>query len=304
MKVKYVVLGLVLLVLYIVLVSLLGSKEDDQVHLADEWEQTGGQLVHTQEYQLKLFQAEWRNRTARLETFLSTISSYSKPWFTLSRQASKENIREQIFVDHTKRCGERYSFRIRNYIWGDDIGTSTIDVKVVSNNEGIELVETATNLDPSPAVRASSILKLEKDVHPCKADKWSKETRITDVVFRPQVSTCQDLSDFFPDLWKDYPHLQNQEVSMREPEWWWQLSQHGRFSDGTKWKSAFTLRYDSLEEAKVGYDPKQRGEWSLRIYASDEGRGPWNEPLVDEINKLYFRLVEALGSDKEWPCED
>jgi hypothetical protein len=120
------------------------------------------------------------------------------------------------------------------------------------------------------------------DIHPCKSDKWSKETRVTDVEFAPLIRTCGDVRQYL-DLWDNFPNKYNEPVKMRNPEWWWQLSQHGRLSDGTKWKSAFTLRYSSLRHAIFSTEaPSPRYERKLKLV------------MVIEKNLSYLSVIFSL----------
>ena len=47
----------------------------------------------------------------------------------------------------------------------------------------------------------------------------------------------------------------------------------------------------------------RRGEWSLRIYASEDGRGAWKNIVVDATEEFYLRAIQHFGDDNEWPCQ-
>jgi len=275
--------------------------EKEQKQQADQWEQTAGELVHTREYQLKLLSREWSNRFDQLNYMILRINKHADSLFELSVLNSTENVREQIYIDKTSSCGHRETIRIRNYVWGDQAQTSTIDNKLVSP-EGVDLLD-AFDLRPPESLKKTSIRKLEQDVHPCKSDKWSLELRLTDIPFQPVLSTCRDVQQYFPYLWISFGDKLESAVKMRKPEWWWQLSQHGKMADGTKWKSAFTLKYPSKDSAIGGVEePLPRGEWSVRIYASNNGLGDWNPTTLIKFDHFYENLLNEFGSAEEWPC--
>ena len=224
--------------------------EKNGLHFADEWEHTGGLLVNTREYQLKLNSEDWKDRYKTLDDFIRKISSLSEGLILLDKHYSQENVREQIYIDKTDRCGRTESIRIRNYVSGYQKGTSTIDLKYVSQNSKENIL--SKNITVKDEFKETSIFKLEQDVHPCKSNKWSKELRITDIPFQPIFQYCYQIKNIFPFLW-NYSETLDLEVKMRNPEYWWQFSQHGRLYDGSKWKSAFTLKYNSINDAINSY---------------------------------------------------
>ena len=75
---------------------------------------------------------------------------------------------------------------------------------------------------------------------------------MTDVPFDLRFEKCFQLKEYFPETWNHTPELMNETVSMKNPEIWWQFEQHGRLKDNTKWKSAITLKYKTIEEAISG----------------------------------------------------
>ena len=67
--------------------------------------------------------------------------------------------------------------RLRGYTRGGGGGGATLDVKVVSQH-GLRRRLGADFLEVTPALAAAAVQKTEQDVHPCKADKWSREARV------------------------------------------------------------------------------------------------------------------------------
>lgn len=46
----------------------------------------------------------------------------------------------------------------------------------------------------------------------------------------------------------------------------------------------------------------ESGEWSLRVYAQDSGKGEFNATLIQQVDEFYIRAISTLGSQNEWPC--
>ena len=306
------ILGVVTIFMYLYFIfgtlyieHFVGEKESEEIIVkylyADEWEHSRGETVFTREYQIKLNSTQWKNRKNQLNFVVKTINEYADGLFYISQNKGEENVREQIYIDKTSNCGHKETIRIRNYLWGFQKNKSTIDNKYVSQ-EGLDLLH-PINLFAPKKLNKTSIMKIEQDVHPCKDDKWSKELRLTDVPFQPYFNFCKEIKEYFPYLWIDFDEFGDNTVKMRKPEFWWQFSNHGFLIDGTKWKSAFTLKYSSYDDAVHGItEPLPRGEWSIRIYATDEGRGAWDYEIVDLFDHFYLDMLGEFGSDNEWPC--
>ena len=234
---------------------------------ADEWEHTRGVMVHTKEYQVKLRSFDWEDRKAQAKRFLHKMKELSEGMFPFSWSASQEDVREQYHLGKISNCGRKHALRLRRYVWGHQLNTSSLDCKM-SSREGRDSVF-QQKIGTSETHLATSIHKFEQgctaqnsamrthsllssDIHPCRPVKWSQEFRVTDVPFDKKLCTCKDLLEYFPELWNGKTEDEEAPVSQGTPEIWWQLEQHGRLADKTMWKSAVTLKYNSIAEAIAG----------------------------------------------------
>ena len=57
-------------------------------------------------------------------------------------------------------------------------------------------------MEPSDDQLRNSSQKLEHDIHACET-KWSRETRVKDIPYKPHYNTCGDFHQLFPYLWSD-----------------------------------------------------------------------------------------------------
>ncbi len=69
---------------------------------------------------------------------------------------------------------------------------------------------------------------------------------------------------------------------------------------GTRCESTFTLKYKSLDDAIQDKNPSY-GEWSLRIYATNDGLGDWDNTIVTTVNNMYQQMLNIIG-DPEYDC--
>jgi hypothetical protein len=69
---------------------------------------------------------------------------------------------------------------------------------------------------------------------------------------------------------------------------------------GTRCESTVTLKYSSVSDAISGKNPSY-GEWSLRIYSTDDGLGDWDSVVVAAVSNMYQQMLTQVG-DPDFPC--
>lgn len=309
-------------------VAAVAALEASGAVVADAWEASGGEVVTTKEFQLKLNAREWSDRRTAVASFLSALgrltpfggeewgesdsergSDRESEWGEGERESggvvAGGGVRLQEHFD-TAQCGADRSLRMRRYTRGEGAGGATLDVKVVSQH-GLRRLLGADFLDVAPALAAAAVQKTEQDVHPCKADKWSREARVLGLAAAAPPLSCAAALRYFPALWPEGEGEGEGEAALpvRRREWWWSRAAAGRLPPplGLRWRAAFTLKYASEAEACAGATPPApRGEWSLRVWSDADGLGPWPPAAEAALQAWYEALLLDLGSEGEWPC--
>jgi hypothetical protein len=60
-------------------------------------------------------------------------------------------------------------------------------------------------------------------------------------------------------------------------------------------ESTVTLQYDSVISAQTSFPPPTYGEWSLRVYGTNSGLGPWDQDVLDVLENMYTALKKWNG---------
>jgi len=275
----------------------------------DPFEISNERVFASKEYQLEFNPRDWIDREEGLRRYMEKINLFYG--LNITRDNGLESVRiESNYV--SAECGRGRVVRVRDYVWGHLANESTVDIKVVSQEgkEGID--RRIKDFDPtSPSVKYTkgAIQKLEQDMHPCKDFKWSRETRITNIPFLFTPKTCSDVVDIWPNAFTPnyIPESKASRPVIKDKliKSWWVLTHSGRFPNGNKFKSAFTLAYTSTAAAIAGKSkPSTNGEWSLRVWADDDGFGSWDQDFLAWIWKGYVSLLDIFGSGHEWPCPE
>jgi hypothetical protein len=69
--------------------------------------------------------------------------------------------------------------------------------------------------------------------------------------------------------------------------------------EATLVESTMTIMYDKVQDARDGeFAPPVYGEWSLRVYATQHGLGPWDEGVIAALQPAYRAL--ARWNDQYW----
>jgi len=261
-------------------------------------------IILTREYQTKLHRRDIMGpRSDKLTQLLEKIEGIMQIPGIGDLTQGRETIRYQYTMDTTS-CGKGYNPRGRDYVTGYRAGTSTFDVK--SSTTGQEEPSTLMHKDWSsfPEWQEGKMHKFEWDVHPCKI-KYSVESRIN-IPYRHRFQTCGDLRKVYRRMADGIkPSRSDNKLGILElySGWWYELEHTGILSDGvTKYKTACTIQYPSFEEALVGKKPINIPEWSIRLWGSHEGTGPFVESTIDQINERYSELLVALENE-ELPCQ-
>lgn len=87
--------------------------------------------------------------------------------------------------------------------------------------------------------------------------------------------------------------------------YYWQLSQLDKLPNGLSYKITFTFMYKSLKDAFSGKaEPKKDGEFSIRLYAANNGRSRhFDEEHLRIVNDLYEELIWSdWNVDPEMDC--
>ena len=287
------------LLILIVLVGIFAFMASDIALKVSEENRSGNvdsELESTAEFQMVLYPSVWKNRDKALNDFFSYFQSISG--FPFLSKPIIENQRTQYYI-HINDCKPYVDagLRLRNYIWGPDQGNSTLDSKVESCHYDDCIV---APLQPSDKYSKDAFQKVEHDVHPCSS-KYSRETRVDGIPFKPNFLFCKDVYEFYPYLW-DTKH-NNERLGFTALEYWYTGVYEGVFSNGAKFKSDVTIQYNSLEEMQKGNIlDTVTGEYSLRIWSTHNGYGPWNQTTFDEVSGWHQQLCKKFGSYGDYPC--
>ena len=257
------------------------------------------ELEMTAEFQMTLNSDAWKIRNDMLFTFFNYFEQISG--FPFSEHDIVQNYRIQTYF-HPDNCSAGkwdMEFRLRNYVWGPAANTTTLDAKIgdISYTEGL-----IAPLEPSDDLLKDSFQKLEHDVHPCDK-KYSRESRVQGIPFQPIIKTCGDLHRYYPYIWSD--DTAHKTATETTPGYWYTGVYEGNFSNGVKFKSDITLKYDTLEMVyndNTVSNPPPTGEFSLRIWSTHVGHGPWNETSFNEISEWHQLLLKQFGSPGDYPC--
>lgn len=167
----------------------------------------------------------------------------------------------------------------------------------------------------------------QPDMHRC-GFKYSRETRIF-LKQAPDIKTCHDIMHLYPWLNPTMPPEQQAEpLTIGYLERWYvfdhvaylysapgealntehpnviagglnepDLSEGRR---GMRCESTITIKYPSYENF-LAQKRTIFGEWSLRIYSTDDGLGEWDDTIVAVIDRLHREIINEFG-DPNFVC--
>ena len=292
--------GLILLLVFFGFAALASniSLEISKKNIQKEHDKVPQELEMTTEFQISLYSSMWKNRRQGLYDFFSFFESISG--FPFFKNALIENHRIQFYI-HSTKCNDKWDvgFRLRKYIWGPLMGTSTLDCKLETCHYDDCIV---APLIPADKYRKNGYQKLEQDVHPC-TKKYSRETRVDNLSPDITFQTCGDLHHYYPHLWGD--NVKKNGLTRTGDEYWYSGVYQGYFDNGVKFKSDVTILYNTLDELEKGTILNDvKGEYSLRIWSTHDGFGPWNQTTFNEVSQWHQQLCEHFGSYGNYPCPD
>lgn len=259
----------------------------------------GSRIKNTTESQIDINDTdEWVDRDARVREW-NAITNEASVYLDTNLAQVEQNTRIQQLLS-PKLCSSNYEFRTRVNIDGDSSGDGYIDIK--GNNNDMEKACTMP-FDIAPIYQTNSSQKCELDLHECKGDdKYSRESRVFFKNYFPEIETCKDLLNIYPNC---FPTIvdgyYDAALSVRSTQTWWANKFTGILDDDTRYEITFTLRYHSTEDALAalnvtnGIKPAS-GEWSIRLYSLGDGfTDEWNADVVADIAAMYKTLMEKKG---------
>jgi len=249
-------------------------------------------MVETNEYQITLLNSKFEDRQTGVEELQTLVHRFLDPYISSSEEA-KEVVWNEIQYEK-KGCGVDFSeMRMRHILTGKHANTSSVDV-----NKDIKQVKDAVPVTYMPSVNYLDEyeMKLEQDVHVCVA-KLNRKLKLKRVPFRTELN-CRKCQEFFPNSFYDTEAFDKEPLTVKNNRYLWVFEQNGYLFDGsTKFKTSFTLSYDSYESALIGNKkPDHTSEWSIRIYSLNDGLGAWDEYVLSTMGEFYAYIIENYGS--------
>ena len=134
------------------------------------------------------------------------------------------------------------------------------------------------------------------DVHVCVA-KLNRKLKLKQVPFGTELN-CERCKEFFPNTFYDTEAFEDAPLEVKNDRYFWVFEQNGYlFDESTRFKTSFTLSYDSYESALNGdKKPDHTSEWSIRVYSLNEGYGLWDEYVLSTMAEFYRFILTNYGS--------
>jgi len=137
--------------------------------------------------------------------------------------------------------------------------------------------------------------------------------------YYPSIKTCHDILHLFPWVFPNIkPSQRDNGLNPGGESYWW-IFEHSAYlyfspdsaldtdhpnvvageegaldlsssRSGIRCESTFTLNYRTLEDAFTAHNPLS-GEWSLRVYATDDGLGDWDTSVIQVVDNMYQQML-------------
>lgn len=284
--------GLVLSVSIPVCLSESSSGSDnDEIEYGDH---SAELIVTTTEFQItleNLGDSEWDDRASMMKTWMQYFEK-SSDYFTLEESTMQNQSKNQFYVD-IDDCGSSHLIRVRNIVDGYMENLSTIDIK---GNSQSESKAAALPFWPAPKYLGNSTQKCERDEHVCD-HKYSRETRVTLDYFK-SFEYCVDIVELFPYAFGNLPATSLViPIAPGKEEAWFEQLYTGYLDGNTRYKVAFTIKYDNIDDAIDNHHPKS-GEWSIRLYSLGDGASSeYNEDVKQDISQAWKALIDKYSTE-------
>ena len=317
---------------------LLGSNITLWMKVRAPIEETPVALQRTIEYQLKLNPEVWRNKTKAMMDFYGYLEEVSGIRLPLNKFELDGRIQNNIVITNCTR--EDTSIRLRTYVFGPKTNSTTLDAK--KNVDLDVKYGEFFPIDPSAKHFENAVQKIEKDVHPChyKYSRETRITDmpkgflfytckeisqffpgitqgVSEEVLQRRVGYTsneswllysysgyldsllddQSSNKFFVISDKSKQDQNNQQNNQKEEE----LPIKEKFQL-YKFKTEITLLYNNTLDWSRSEIPPEKGEFSLRIWSTYDGHGPFDPILVRESQEWYSLLLHRFGSENDLPC--
>lgn len=258
-------------------------------------------IERTHEFQLRIDPAVFADRDSAVDAYMQElvrISGVSTP--ESSRFTSIRT--QQSFKLYA--CGIRHlQLRAREYLSGRYEGRWRLDAKCNhrQDEEGARLEGLSAVAPDAPGKHPTGpvVHELERDVHACEGDsKWSRSGRIW-LEAPPGLALCRDVAAYFPCAFEAMElRAHDRKLPLSGSSYWWVYEQYGQLPGGAEIKADVTIRYDSLDDAVAGRNPRF-GEWSM------DAATPADLPdeASDRLFDIYDAMLDRLGSHEELPCD-
>ena len=115
------------------------------------------------------------------------------------------------------------------------------------------------------------------------------------VPYDPKISKCGDITALFPNAWDEKNPTKS--APTKSTTYWWLYQHQGYMLNGAQYLSSFTVIYHDLQGAVKGNEqPSHSSEWSLRIWSTEDGMGPWDRNVLIDVERIYQTLLAEIGS--------
>lgn len=115
------------------------------------------------------------------------------------------------------------------------------------------------------------------------------------VPYMTKISTCLDITKLFPHAWDETNPTKT--TAIKSTDYWWLYQHSGYLLNGAQFLSSFTVVYHDLNGAIYGNEtPSHMSEWSIRVWSTKDGMGPWDRNVLIDVERIYQSLLSQIGS--------
>jgi len=299
---KLILCAALSLLILLACIGIIASTTALAIHESYETQIAGnpgnGDVLTTSEYQITFPKPE-SQRDSLVDDWMAFWSSHSVYYRTATNTTMATSIRYQynVNVRGPSTCHSDDYIRVRVFDKMDSAGVhtsgTTVDIKGNSHS-----ASGAFSMPFWPNETLTSQQKMEQDLHEC-SQKYSRETRVY-LTETPTFTHCKDVSVLYP--WALKEKYDHNKVSTYDATYWWVREYAGYLNENTKFLIAFTLRYQSLEQAQYETAGAQAGEWSIRLFSLDHGHSyHYNEDVVQDTHDAWKAMMKHFGNGE---CRD
>ena len=137
--------------------------------------------------------------------------------------------------------------------------------------------------------------------------KYSRESRLFDIPFNPDLTTCGAISELFPYLFPDPVAVADVHLNHGATTTWFSYRANGTFPTphNMLYLIDFTFPYKTIELAKAGVTQcEPAAELSMRVWGY--GQNLYNTPNTYQdlwiVNNWYNQILGQFGSWENFPC--